>query len=159
LLNAQGKVVGVNAQIQSDSGGNDGVGFAVPSNTVSTIVPQLIGSGKAKHAYLGVQLQAIPDNVAKRIGLVPGVEIANVRAGTPADAAGLRAATGQRTIDGESYPTGGDVVVEFDGQSVTSAEQLQNLVDARQPGDKVKLTYVRGGDRHTVTVTLATRPS
>jgi S1-C subfamily serine protease len=159
LLNAQGKVVGVNAQIQSDSGGNDGVGFAVPSSTVTTIVPQLIGSGKAEHAYLGVQLQAIPENVAKQLRMAPGVELANVRAGTPADAAGLRAATGQRTIDGESYPTGGDVIVEFDGQTVTSAEQLQNLVDAKQPGDKVKLTYVRGGDRHTVTVELASRPS
>src|SRR5919198_853250 len=104
LLNAQGKVVGVNAQIQSDSGGNDGVGFAVPSNTVAAIVPQLIESGKAAHAYLGVQLQAIPETVA-------------------------------------------------------SAEQLQNLVDAKQPGDTVKLTYVRSGDRHTVTVALATRPS
>jgi S1-C subfamily serine protease len=159
LLNAQGKVVGVNAQIQSESGGNDGVGFAVPSNTVATIVPQLIGSGKAEHAYLGVQLQAVPDNVASQLGMVAGVEVANVRAGTPADAVGLRAATGQRTIDGQSYPTGGDVIVEFDGQSVTAAEQLQNLVDAKQPGDKVRLTYVRGGDRHTVTVELASRPS
>ena len=159
LLNAQGKVVGVNAQIQSESGGNDGVGFAVPSNTVATIVPQLIGSGKAEHAYLGVQLQAVPDNVASRLGMAAGVEVANVRAGTPADAVGLRAATGQRTIDGESYPTGGDVIVEFDGQTVTSAQQLQNLVDGKQPGDKVKLTYVRRGDRHTVTVELASRPS
>jgi S1-C subfamily serine protease len=159
LLNAQGKAVGVNAQIQSESGGNDGVGFAVPSNTVATIVPQLIGSGKAEHAYLGVQLQAVPDNIASQLGMAAGVEVANVRAGTPADAVGLRAATAQRTIDGESYPTGGDVIVEFDGQTVTSAEQLQNLVDARQPGDKVKLTYVRGGDRHTVTVELSSRPS
>jgi S1-C subfamily serine protease len=159
LLNAQGKVVGVNAQIQSESGGNDGVGFAVPSNTVATIVPQLIGSGKAEHAYLGVQLQALPDNVASRLGMAAGVEVANVRAGTPADAVGLRAATSQRTIDGESYPTGGDVIVEFDGQTVTSAEQLQNLVDGKQPGDRIKLTYVRGADRHTVTIELASRPS
>jgi S1-C subfamily serine protease len=159
LLNADGKVVGVNSQIQSDSGGNDGVGFAVPSSTIATIVPQLIGSGKAEHAYLGVQLEAIPDNIASQLGMTSGVEITNVRAGTPADAAGLRAAKGEKTIDGETYPTGGDVVVEFDGQSVTTAEQLQNLVDAKQPGDKVKLTYLRGGDRHTVTVELATRPS
>jgi S1-C subfamily serine protease len=159
LLDADGKVVGVNSQIQSDSGGNDGVGFAVPSSTVATIVPQLIGSGKAEHAYLGVQLEAIPDNIAKQLGMASGVEITNVRAGTPADAAGLRAGKGQKTIDGESYPTGGDVVFEFDGQTVTTAEQLQNLVDAKQPGDKVKLMYVRGGDRLTVTVELASRPS
>jgi putative serine protease PepD len=159
LLNAQGKLVGVNAQIQSESGGNDGVGFAVPSNTVTTIVPQLIGSGKAEHAYLGVQLQAVPENVAGQLRMAAGVEVANVRAGTPADAAGLKAATGERTIDGETYPTGGDVIVEFDGQNVTAAEQLQNLVDAKQPGDKVQLTYIRGGDRHTVTVELASRPS
>lgn len=159
LLNAQGKVVGVNSQIQSDSGGNDGVGFAVPSSTVATIVPKLISSGKVEHAYLGVQLEAIPDNVAKQLGAAAGVEVTNVRAGTPADAAGLRASSGRRTIDGASYPTGGDVVVEFDGETITSAEQLQTAVDAKSPGDKVELTYVRNGDRHSVTVTLASRPS
>ena len=159
LLNAQGKVIGVNAQIQSDSGGNDGVGFAIPSSTVGSIVPQLIADGKAEHAYLGVGLEAIPENVADRLGVQAGVMVTNVRAGTPADEAGLRAADGQRTIDGVTYPSGGDVIVGLDGEEITTAEQLQNAVDAKQPGDEVTLTYVRGGDHHTVTATLAVRPS
>jgi S1-C subfamily serine protease len=159
LLNAQGRVVGVNAQIESDSGGNDGVGFAIPSSTVSAIVPQLIGSGKAQHAYLGVGLDAIPENVAGRIATAAGVMVTNVVAGTPADKAGLRAADGQRTIDGVTYPTGGDVIVGFEDEKITSEQQLQNAVDAKQPGDEVTLTYVRGGDRRTATITLTVRPS
>ena len=128
LLSADGKVIGVTAQIESDSGGNDGVGFAVPSNTVASIVPRLIGSGKVTHAYLGIQLEPIPGgSVAQRLGLPAGVEVTTVRAGTPADAAGLRAATGQKTVDGVSYPTGGDVITAFDGQQVSAAEQLQNV--------------------------------
>jgi S1-C subfamily serine protease len=82
-----------------------------------------------------------------------------VKAGTPADSAGLKAATGSRTVEGETYPTGGDVIIAFDGVRITSSQQLQNAVDAKQPGDKVSITYVRGGKSHTVQVTLVSRPS
>jgi S1-C subfamily serine protease len=85
------------------------------------------------------------------------VEIENVRAGTPADAAGLRAATGQRTIDGESYPTGGDVVVEFDGERIRSARQFSRLVEETAGGRTVKLGIVRNGQRQTVDVTPESR--
>ena len=64
-----------------------------------------------------------------------------------------------RTVEGESYPTGGDVITSFDGKQITTAQQLQDAVDAKQPGDTVTITYVRGGKRHTVNVTLASRPS
>jgi S1-C subfamily serine protease len=159
LLNAQGRVIGVNAQIESDSGGNDGVGFAIPSNTVRAIVPQLAQSGEAEHAYLGVQIETIPAGVASRLGLTAGVEVTTVRVDTPAEDAGLRAASASETVDGESYPTGGDVITAFDGRSVTSAAELQDAVDAKRPGETVKVTYVRGGKRRTVDVTLAARPS
>ena len=159
LLNADGKVIGVNSQIESDSGGNDGVGFAVPSTTVASIVPRLISNGNVVHAYLGVQLASIPQGVAQKLGVPAGVELENVKAGTPADTAGLRAATGTRTVEGQSYATGGDVIVGFDGIRITSSQQLQNAVDAKRPGDKVTITYVRGGQHHTVQVTLAARPS
>src|SRR5205085_4503599 len=89
LLNMLGQVVGVNTQIESESGGNDGVGFAVPSNTVRPIVTQLLGSGKVEHAYLGVSVQAIPASAASSLKLVEGVEVAQVRPGTPASKAGL----------------------------------------------------------------------
>jgi putative serine protease PepD len=120
LLDLNGRVIGVNAQIDSDSGGNDGVGFAIPANTVRTIVSQLIGTG------------------------TDGVRLTQVRQGTPAAKAGLQS---------------GDVVTAVGGQRVRSADELGQAIDAKKPGDRVTLTYTRSGQSHTVTVTLADRPS
>jgi S1-C subfamily serine protease len=159
LLNAQAKVVGVNSQIESDSGGNDGVGFAIPSSTIASIVPRLIANGKVEHAYLGVKLLSIPDGVAQQLGMASGVEVTDVVSGTPADVAGLHPATGRQAVDGVTYETGGDVIVEFEGQKISAPQQLQDAVDAKHPGDTVTVTYIRGGKRHTVHVTLGTRPS
>jgi S1-C subfamily serine protease len=159
LLNSSGEVIGVNAQIRSESGGSDGVGFAIPSNTVRSIASQLIGSGEVEHAYLGVSVQEIPASVADELDLVEGVALAQVRPGTPAKRAGLRAATGEKTVDGDTYPTGGDVITAFGEQEIRTAEDLQRAVDARQPGDTVSITYWRDGESHTVEVELAARPS
>jgi S1-C subfamily serine protease len=159
LLNAQGQVVGVNAQIRSDSGGSDGVGFAIPSNTVKSIVSQLLASGEVEHAFLGIGLQTIPASVAEQLDLVAGVEVTEVRDGTPAARAGLRQATDTRTVDGQEYATGGDVIVEVDGRKISTAEDLQRAIDAKKPGDTIELTYVRSGDEHTVDVKLAKRTS
>jgi len=149
LLNARGRVIGVNAQIESESGGNDGVGFAIPSNTVRSIVAQLVESGKAEHAYLGVTMVTVPE----------GVAVTEVRSGTPAERASLRAATGTETVDGQERPTGGDVIVALDGKEISSSAELQSAVDAKRPGDTVSVTVVRNGERRTVEVTLGTRPS
>ncbi len=159
LLDVRAQVVGINSQIDSDSGGSDGVGFAVPSDTVRAIASQLIQNGKVEHAYLGVGIFAIPSDVARQLGVAEGVEVTKVVSGTPAAAAGLRASTGQKLVDGQQYPTGGDVIVAFDGKLITSEAQLQTLVDSKQPGDKVTVTYVRGGNTKTATVTLDARPS
>jgi S1-C subfamily serine protease len=159
LLNAGGRVIGVNAQIESDSGGNDGVGFAIPSNTVSSIVSQLVETGEVEHAYLGVGVQTIPASAAEELDLVEGVALTQVRSETPAARAGLRASSGSRLVDGESYPTGGDVVTALDGKKITSAEELQSVIDASKPGDTVSITFVRDGDSRTVRVQLASRPS
>ena len=159
LLNGQGRVIGVNAQIESNSGGNDGVGFAIPSNTVRSIVSQLVETGEVEHAYLGVGVQEIPASVAEELDSVEGVALTEVRGETPAARAGLRAATGSRLVDGQSYPTGGDVITAIDGRAVTSSEELQSTIDAKQPGDTVSITYVRDGDRRTVELRLASRPS
>jgi putative serine protease PepD len=132
LLNLAGKVIGVNAQIQSDSGGNDGVGFAIPSNTVRSVASQLISTGKVAHAFLGVSLQS------------GSARIAEVRAGTPADSAGLQV---------------GDVVTAIDGKKIGSSSALQSAIDSYKPGDQVTLTLTRGGSEKTVKVTLGTRPS
>jgi len=149
LLDGQGRVIGVNAQIESESGGNDGVGFAIPSDTVRSIVTQLIESGEVEHAYLGIEMVPVEGGAAVTV----------VRPGTPAAEAGLRAATGRSTVDGQQVPTGGDVIVAFDGDDVTSSAALQSAVDAKQPGDEVSITVLRGGKRTTVQVTLGTRPS
>jgi S1-C subfamily serine protease len=159
LLNSRGQVVGVNSQIRSDSGGSDGVGFAIPSNTVRSIASQLIGSGKVEHAYLGVSVQTIPSSVASDLKLVEGVEVAQVRPNTPAAKANMRAATGTKIVDGDSYPTGGDVITAIDGQKITTSEGLQRAIDAKQPGDTISIDVRRGGDSHTIQVKLGTRPS
>ena len=148
LLDRRGRVIGVNAQIESESGGSDGVGFAIPSNTVRSIARQLIATGEVEHAYLGVRMTAVPD----------GVAITSVVADTPAEKAGLRAATGTALVDGQELPTGGDVIVAFDGTNMTSATALQSAVDAHQPGETVSITILRSGSRRTVDVTLGVRP-
>jgi S1-C subfamily serine protease len=159
LLNSEGQVIGVNAQIRSDGGGSDGVGFAIPSNTITLIATQLIGSGKVEHAYLGVGVATIPESVASDLDLVAGVELEKVTSGTPAANAGLHGSTGSKIVDGDAYPTGGDVVTEVDGQKVTTSQELQRAIDAKHPGDKVSITYWRAGKSHTTDVKLAIRPS
>jgi putative serine protease PepD len=136
LLNAQGKVVGVNSQIESNSGGNEGVGFAIPSNTVRSIASQLISSGKAEHAFLGVVLSDSSSQTGAAVG--------QVRAGTPAARAALRA---------------GDVVTAAAGTKINSASELRAVINAHRPGDTISVTYTRGGQSHTVKVKLAARPA
>jgi S1-C subfamily serine protease len=87
------------------------------------------------------------------------VAVTEVRQGTPAARARLRAATGSRTVDGEEYPTGGDVITEADGKKVASVMDLQSAIDAKRPGDTITLTYVRDGKSREVDVKLASRPS
>jgi putative serine protease PepD len=159
LLDSQGRVVGVNAQIESDSGGNDGVGFAVPSDTIRPIVTQLISGGSVSHAYLGVSVGTITSSAARQLDVTPGVAVTTVRADTPAAQAGLVAATSTETANGEEVPTGGDVVTAIDGEKVGTADELRSRIDAKKPGDKLELTVVRDGKTRTVTVTLADRPS
>jgi putative serine protease PepD len=159
LLDTRGRVIGVNAQIRSDSGGSDGVGFAIPSSTVRSIVGQILADGKAEHAYLGVRVGTIPGSVAHDLGVPAGAELSEVKSGTPAARAGLHAATGSRTVDGQSYPTGGDVITAVNGKRITSSDELQAAIDAQKPGDTVSITYMRSGKRRTVRVELGTRPS
>jgi putative serine protease PepD len=161
LLNSSGEVIGVNAQIAGNTGANVGVGFAIPSNTVKSIASQLVDSGEVEHAYLGVQVQDVPASVADELGLVEGVQIASfpeASSRTPAQKAGLHASTGQKTVDGEPYSTGGDVITEIDGAKITTSEELQRAIDAKKPGDTISITYWRNGESHTVDVKLATRP-
>ena len=158
LIDLSGNVIGVNAQIESDGGGSDGVGFAIPASTIRTVVPELISSGKVQHAYLGVKIQTIGSDVSAQLNAAAGAAVADVTAGSPAATAGLKAGGGEKTIDGIPYPTGGDVITAFDGKAIATSTELQLAVDSKKPGDKVELTVVNGGKTRTVTVTLGTRP-
>jgi putative serine protease PepD len=132
LLDLQGKVIGVTSQIQSESGGNDGVGFAVPANTVRAVAAQLIATGKAQHALLGV-------NVKTASG---GVGVAQVESGSAADSAGLKA---------------GDVITAVGGNTVATAQRLRAVIASHAPGDKLSLAVVRNAKKLNVTVTLGAR--
>jgi len=136
LLDASGDVIGVNAQIESDSGGNDGVGFAIPIDAVKSVASTIVAGGKVQHAYLGVKV----GNIATG----PGASVGTVVTGSPADKAGLKP---------------GDVITAVDGKAVANADDLTAAVSARAPGDKVTLTLRRDGTTQTVTVTLGVRPS
>ena len=159
LFNAAGQVIGVNSQIAGDTGANVGIGFAIPSDTVSSIADTLISSGKVEHAYLGVSVQEIPATVAHDLNLTAGVEITDVRSGTPAQKAGLKGATGKKMVQGTQYATGGDVITAIDGQKVKTSEGVQLAIDAHHPGDTIEITYWRKGETKTVSVKLATRPT
>ena len=135
LLDLSGKVIGVNAQIESDSGDNAGVGFAIPSNTVKTVVAQLLSGVRIQHAYLGV-------SIGDAAGA--GAAVQQVQSGSPAAKAGLAA---------------GDVITAVDGQSVADSASLTAAVSGRSPGDRVTLTYTRNGSTETLSVKLGTRPS
>jgi putative serine protease PepD len=136
LLNLRGQVIGVTSQIESESGGNVGIGFAIPSNTVRSVVEQIVSGGKVEHAYLGVSIGSPKDGTGALIG--------SVTSGSPAAAAGLRA---------------GDVITEFDGRAIASPDALTAAVAAKTPGAVVDVTYVRGGKTATVQATLGTRPA
>ena len=136
LLNMAGEVVGVNTQIESESGGNDGVGFAVPSDTVRTVAARLAKGQRVVHPYLGV---LVGDALSRE-----GARLQTVRRGSPAAGAGLKA---------------GDVITRFGDAKITSSEDLTTAVAAKQPGDKVKVTFVRGGAKRSVELTVGTRPS
>src|SRR5947208_2253291 len=117
LLNADGQVIGVNSQIESESGGNVGIGFAIPIDTVKDVVSQLLAHGKVEHAYIGVQMATITQALAENVRLpaAHGVLIEHVRAGSPAAQAGLQGGSSQVVVDGESFLVGGDVVTKADG--------------------------------------------
>jgi S1-C subfamily serine protease len=158
LLNAQGAVIGVNAQIETGgtAQGNVGIGFAIPINTVKTVVADLIEHGKAEHAFLGIEGKTLEPSIARlfHLEVSRGVLVATVRKNSGAAAAGLKAASNEVTVEGESWPAGGDVIVSLDDQPVPTVERLVDLIAAKKPGDKIDLQVVRGSERVHVTVKL-----
>jgi len=163
LLNTRGQVIGVNSQIEpgnNATGGNLGIGFAVPSATVREVFAQIRESGKVEHAYLGVGTQAIDEVLATtyRLPVETGVIITEVIPGSPADDAGLRAGDRQVIFGGTSYKLGGDIVTAADGEQVASPDDLRRLIEEKDPGDAMTLDIRRGESKRTVSVTLGRRP-
>jgi len=162
LLDRFGRVVGINAQIEGGTvDGNVGIGFAIPGKAARSVATQLITSGRAEHAWLGVEVETIDPSVAKVVRGLPahGVVIARVVRNSPAAKAGLEAATKQVTVDGVSMPVGGDAIVAVDGNGVTTSQQLADLVAVHKPGNRLELDVVQGGKHRTVAVTLGNVPA
>jgi S1-C subfamily serine protease len=162
LLNAQGQVVGVTSQIQTTgtSGGNIGIGFAIPINTVKTVVAQLVAKGFVEHPFIGIEARAITPSIAAlfRLPVNHGLLVSSVCTRTGAAKAGLRGAKQEVTVAGSTWPLGGDIVVKADGTSVGSVDQLRQIVAGKDPGQAVALGVVRGDKSMTVKVTLGRQP-
>jgi len=169
LLDMQGQVIGVNAQIDTGNTGeqgNVGIGFAIPANTVKTVVGQILETGHAEHPFLGIDPQPITPTLGQILHLPvsSGMLIAKVEPGSGAAAAGLEGGTRQITVAGESYVVGGDVIARLDGQDVSSLAGLRDLISAKKPGDGVTLRVYRatsknGWKQMTVHVKLGRQPS
>jgi S1-C subfamily serine protease len=160
LLEANARVVGINQQIETNSGANDGVGFAVPISLIEHSVEQLREHGHAEYAYIGVSSEPVYPQLAQKLGLDTqfGALIANVVPGGPAAKAGLRGASGEILFQAAEYDTGGDVILEVEGHDVVQPEDLARLVSEMLPGEKIKLTILRDNKRQDVEVTLGKRP-
>ena len=161
LLDRVGQVIGINSQIEPGTvNANVGVGFAIPSATARSVSEQLIATGHAEHAWLGVEVATIDPNVAKIVRGLPahGVVVVKVVKGSPAAKAGLKPAARQVTVNGIETFVGADAIVAVDGKSVSSTAQLGDVVALHKPGDALQLGVVRGGKSRTVAVTLGNAP-
>jgi S1-C subfamily serine protease len=158
LIDAQGRVIGVNSQIETANGGggNVGIGFAVPANTVKSVVAQLLVDGHVDRAFLGVTLQNVSSDVARilRLPASKGVLVGSVKPGSAAAKAGLAGGTTRVVVAGESYQLGGDMIVAIDGKPVASVDALRDAIAAHKPGDKIRISVVHS-DRTKATVEAA----
>jgi Do/DeqQ family serine protease len=142
LVNTRGELIGINSQILSPSGGNIGIGFAIPSNMARNVMDQLVKGGAVHRGLLGVTVQNVTSDLAQSLGLdkVRGALVSSVQPGSPADKAGIER---------------GDVITEIDGTPVSDHNSLRNHVARTQPGNQVTLKLVRDGKERTVTARLA----
>ena len=167
LLDASGRVIGINSQSETggSGGGSVGIGFAVPINTAKSEISQLEKGGTVRGAYIGLTSLTIDGSLsALNLPVKSGALVQSVQKGTPAEKAGIRGGTVSGSTEGGQVAVGGDIIVSIDGKQVTSSEDLANDISAKKPGDKVTVGLLRangkGGYEHkTVTATLASRPN
>ncbi len=161
LFDARGRVIGINAQIRTDSGTAEGVGFAIPINAAQRSMRQLAAVGHVVYAYLGVTTETLTPTLARHLGydVSRGAILSTVRDDSPADRAGLRGGSEAETFNGQTFSRGGDLIVAIDGQTVRGADDVVRQVAARLPGELASLTIVRDGERRVVRVRLGSRPA
>ena len=160
LLDGGARVLGINQQIETSSGANDGVGFAVPISAIKRSIAQLEQDGSAEYAYIGVSSQALYPQLAEKLGLDTtfGGLIADVVPGGPAEKAGLKGGDEKLSFQAGEYKVGGNVILDVDGHPVIQPDDLARLVATKRPGEKVTLTVLRDGKKDQVVVTLGKRP-
>jgi S1-C subfamily serine protease len=162
LLDAQGRVLGINAQIKSQSGGGEGVGFAIPVDAVRRSLEELRDRGRVDYGYLGVETLTIWPQLAERLDLDvdTGALVQEVVDDSPADEAGLEAGDDQISFQGQTeIAVGGDLIVGVNGKELTREHDLADEISAHSTGDRVRLELVRDGQRRTIQVELGRRPA
>ncbi len=162
LVDADGRVIGINAQIQSTGGGGEGVGFAIPVDTVGRSLGQLAEQGRVDYAWIGVSTVPVFPQLARKLALPSetGALVQSVTDEGPAAAVGLSAGDDDDEVEFQAarYATGGDLITALDGVPITREHDLAAAVADRKPGDVVTLDVWRDGEQRTVQVTLGTRP-
>jgi S1-C subfamily serine protease len=162
LIDAQGAVIGINAQIESGgSGGNVGIGFAVPINTARQVAQQLIANGSIQHAFLGISGTSLTPQLADVLNLSvsQGALVQTVVHNGPAAKAGIQGGDATVSIQGQQVRAGGDVITAIDGQTMTSMDDVASAVSQKKPGDQVQVALLHGSQKRTVTVTLGNQPA
>jgi S1-C subfamily serine protease len=163
LINAEGAVIGINAQIATGGGGNGnvGIGFAIPIDTVRAEIEQLKTKGEVEHAFIGISGGTITSELAKALNLPvdEGVIVQSVVKDGPADKAGIEAGGTEAQINGEEVRLGGDIITEVDGEKLKTMDELVEIIQGHKPGDELQLTLLRDGHEKTADVTLGNQPA
>jgi S1-C subfamily serine protease len=162
LLDATGRVIGINSQIETGGGsnGNVGIGFAIPIDTVKQKLGDLKTKGSVQYAYLGLVSASVDSSMAGlNLPVSKGALVQAVSAGSPAAKAGIKGGDISAQVGGANIALGGDIIVKVDGQSVGSADELSAIIGRHKAGDQVKIELIRDGKPKTVNVTLAKRPA
>lgn len=161
LLDARGRAIGVNAQIRSESGTAEGVGFAIPINSAVRSMEQLVKTGRVRYAWVGISTQTLTPGLARRFGFAAprGAVVQSVVKGSPAEKAGFRAGSEEKEFSGVRLRVGGDLIVAIDGEDIADAEDVVRAVTNRVPGQRARFTVLRGPERRVIEVVLGERPA